>query len=223
MTVAHAVSAFIPASGDIIQGLNILDNLYEKVIYGTLPEGQDWIDHLDILDAVRIGSFGGLKKIQQYYPELLPGYVDVGIEKNSTDHKKAIELLQHNGLPRDVLVDHALNDSFVRINVPRRDGIRSFQLHRLKVEIGGVIFCPEPISEIQFSSINSIYDLYNQDTNLRNKNIEAFISEWDKRSNLKKLRQWWDAIPGVFQITSVGKVLAHSNAQRCDKSLPPLA
>lgn len=223
LTVAHAVSAFIPASRDIIQGLNVLDNLYGKVIYGTLPEGQDWIDHLDILDAVRIGSFGGLKKIQQYYPELLPGYVDLGIEKNSADHKKAIDLLQNNGLPRDILVDHALNDSFVRINVPRRDGIRSFQLHKLKVEIGGVIFCPEPISEVQISSINSIYDLYNQDTNLRNKNIEAFISEWDKRSNLKKLRQWWDAIPGVFQITSVGKVLAHSNAQRCDKSLPPLA
>ena len=48
------------------------------------------------------------------------------------------------------------------------------------------------------------------------------MEEWDKRENLKTLREWWDTIGNSIQVTSVGKVLAHSNAQRCDKNLPSL-
>jgi hypothetical protein len=48
------------------------------------------------------------------------------------------------------------------------------------------------------------------------------MEEWNKLPNLNKLREWWDNINIRIQLTSVGKVLAHSNAQRCDKNLPPL-
>jgi len=48
------------------------------------------------------------------------------------------------------------------------------------------------------------------------------MEEWNKQPNLSKLREWWDNINTGIQLTSVGKVLAHSNAQRCDKNLPPL-
>ena len=52
---------------------------------------------------------------------------------------------------------------------------------------------------------------------------EDFINEIEKRSSLRKLRGWWNALnTQSIQITSVGKVLAHSNAQRIDRSLPPL-
>lgn len=222
LTVAHAVSSFLPVSGDIIQGLDVLDDLFGKISYGKLPEGRDWLDHLDILDAVRLGSFGELKKMQQYYPERLPGYVDVGIEKNSGDYGKAIDLLKNNNLPEGILVDHVFNKGFVRVNVPKSEAISSFQIQRQIPCDGGMIIQSTPLYESQISSINSIYSLYSQDANLKNNNIKVFIEEWDKRVNLKILRGWWDSIPTVFQITSVGKVLAHSNAQRCDKSLPPL-
>jgi hypothetical protein len=53
-------------------------------------------------------------------------------------------------------------------------------------------------------------------------NIKLFMEEWDKKPNLKTLREWWDNIGATFKITTVGKVLAHSNAQRCNKNLPPL-
>ena len=36
------------------------------------------------------------------------------------------------------------------------------------------------------------------------------------------LKDWIEKIPNSFSITSVGKVLAHANAQRCDDKLPPL-
>lgn len=78
------------------------------------------------------------------------------------------------------------------------------------------------MTDTQKSVINSIYDLYSKDINIRNQNVKNFMEEWNKLPNLNKLREWWDNINIRIQLTSVGKVLAHSNAQRCDKNLPPL-
>ena len=90
LTVFHSVNYFFPASGIIQQGLNTLNDLFGKLFYSNLPVGSEWLDHLDILDAIRVSNFGGLKKIEQYYPEMLSGYIDIGIEKNSDDFNKAI-------------------------------------------------------------------------------------------------------------------------------------
>ena len=85
-----------------------------------------------------------------------------------------------------------------------------------------MITVQKSLSTGQVNALNSIYGLYKQDDKIRKENINFFMEEWDKRPNLKILREWWDNINTNFQITTVGKVLAHSNAQRCDKDLPPL-
>jgi hypothetical protein len=222
LTVSHAVSSFSPVSGDVHQGLDVLNDLFGKIFYGKLPTGNDWIDHLDILDAARLSSFGKMKKIQQYYPEALAGYVDVGIEKKSENHDKAIDILKSKNLPQTILVDHAFNGDFVRINVSNLNQISSLTLHQQIQHNDKMIILPIPLSEEQITAINSVYELYKQDGNIKQENIKLFMEEWDKRPNLKNLREWWDNIGASFQITTVGKVLAHSNAQRCDKNLPPL-
>lgn len=79
-----------------------------------------------------------------------------------------------------------------------------------------------PLSEQQKTAIKSIIELYVKDSKLKNDVEESFVSEWDKRNNLVLLRRWLEKIPNSFSITSVGKVLAHANAQRCDNKLPPL-
>jgi hypothetical protein len=222
LTVSHAITNFVLVSGDIRQGLSVLNDLFGKIFYRNLPVGNDWLDHLDILDAVRLSSFGNLKKIQQYYPEILVGYVDVGIEKKSENHDKAVEILKNNNLPQDILVEHAFNDNFTRINIPNKNQISSIKLPQLIPNNGSVIIVPISLSTEQVSAINSIYELYKQDDNIKQENIKLFMEEWDKKPNLKTLKEWWNGIGTSFQITSVGNVLAHSNAQRCDKNLPPL-
>lgn len=62
LTVTHAVKVFTPVSGDIHQGLDVLNDMFGKLFYSELPAGHAWIDHLDILNAVRLNQFGGLKK-----------------------------------------------------------------------------------------------------------------------------------------------------------------
>lgn len=222
LTVLHAVSNFMPVSGDIHKGLNVLNNLFGKLFYEKLPVGRDWLDHLDILDAVRLSTFGNLKKIQEYYPEQLTGYIDVGIERNSENYHKAIEILNNNNIPQDILITHVFNDNFVRLNISHKNGINSLSLHKQIVDGIKTKTISIPLSVKQINALNSIYELYKQDHNIKQENIKLFMEKWDKNTNLKMLKDWWDNLDVLIQITSVGKVLAHSNAQRCDKSLPPL-
>lgn len=222
LTAAHAVNSFVPLTGDILQGLDILDDLFGKISYGELPIGHEWIDHLDILDAVRLNPLGGFKKIRQYYSEVLPGYVDAGITKNSEDHGKAVELLKRNNIPADILIEHAINSDFFRLRIRNLDSIDELSVYHKVFNGEKLIDVQQKFSEEQKQAVRAIYELYSKDGNIRENNINVFMSEWDKRQNLKSLREWWDNIPSAFTITSVGKVLAHSNAQRCNKNLPPL-
>ncbi len=222
LTVLHAVTNFSPTSGDVHQGLSVLNDLFEKILYGKLPVGNDWFDHLDILDAVRIITLGKLKKMQQYYPVILAGYIEVGIEKKSENYDKAIEILKSKNIPQNILVDHAFNGDFVRINVPNKKQITSLSFQHVIQQNGKMMILPIPLSEEQMTAINSVYELYKQDDKIKQENIKSFMEEWDKKPNLKTLKEWWDGIGISVQITSVGKVLAHCNAQRCDKNLPPL-
>ncbi|MGX9418163.1 LPO_1073/Vpar_1526 family protein [Vibrio sp. WJH972] len=223
LTVAHAVGSFFPVAGDVYQGLDVLNDLFGKIMYGNLPNGQEWLDHLDILSAVRLSTFGQLKKIQQFYPETLSGYIDVGIEKNSDNHKKAVEILNVNNLPLGLLVDHSFNSSFQRLPISNRQQIKSLTLQQQFLHQGQLILTPVRLSQEQVDAINSVYDLYSNDGNQKQKNIDSFMVQWDKRANLKVLKDWWDNIPMILNITSAGKVLAHSNAQRCDNKLPPMS
>lgn len=223
LTVTHAINSFLPRSGDIHQGLDVLNELFGKILYSELPTGHDWLDHLDILDAVRLSPLGGLKKVEQYYPEQLLGYVDVGIEKNSENHNKAIEILKSCSLPTNILNEHALNSAFLRLPITSKKSIDEFFIIHQPIHYGGLTqVVQQKLSEEQKQAINSIYELYSNDGSVRQNNVSSFMIEWNKRPNLKILREWWDNISTGFTVTSVGKVLAHSNAQRCDKELPAL-
>ncbi|CAI4153857.1 conserved hypothetical protein [Alteromonas macleodii] len=222
LTCFHAVNTFLPVTGDIAQGLDLLDELFGKIFYGKLPVGRDWLDHLDILDAVRLSSFGGLKKIDQYYPEQLSGYVDAGIRKDSDNFAKAMEILNTNALPRNILVEHALNSEYVRLPVLAKHQIDSLTLIQQFPHAGQLMQRQVALTETQKQALYAIYDLYDSNADIKNENTKVLMELWDKRFNLKALKSWWNNLNVGIQITSVGRVLAHSNAQRCDKHLPPL-
>lgn len=224
LTVCHAVSRFVPVTGNITQGLGVLDSLFGKITYGDLPIGSAWLDQLDLLDAVRVSTFGNMKKIEQYYPERLTGYVDVGIKRQSDTHTKAVALLNQYSIPNDVLVPHDLDNDFVRINVPNKTSIRSIVIRKAMPFSGGYIpkTVETPLSDVQVHALESVYELYEQDSSKKQDNVKAFMEKWNGMAHLKALREWWDHIDLAFEITAVGRVLAHSNAQRCDNSLPPM-
>ncbi len=211
ITVFHSVSYFIPESGNMTEGLNVLDDLFGKVIYNTLPTDNKWLDHLDILDAVRISPFGGMKLLEDYWYKNFDGYFKNGIEENSEKHNEAREIFKKNGLGENCLVKNTINETYVKIAVLNRNRISNLSM----IDASG----NRPLTDYEKSALEKVYDLY--DGSKMSK--EDFIKEIEKYPNLKKLREWWNTLKDQsIQITSVGRVIAHSNAQRIDRSLPPL-
>ena len=222
LTIFHSLSHITPTTGHIQEGLEVLNDLYGKLLYRDLPQGVEWLDHLDILNAIRVNNLSNLKKIEKLYSEILHGYIDVGIDKKSDNFSKAIDILRVNKLPEEYLVDHMLNPGFVRINVPKKQAISSLTLLQLEIEHNESKLSRIPISHSQISALELIYSMYETDKNIRQENLNKFIEEWDKQPNLKTLRVWWNNLGVDIRLTSVGKVLAHANAQRCYKNFPPL-
>lgn len=117
LTVAHSVSYFIPVTGNIKDGIKILANLFDKITYDKLPKGSEWIEHLDILDAVRINHISSMKKINSIYSEIFSGYIAVGIDKSTENFQKANELISSANIPSDILMDHELRPGYVRLRI----------------------------------------------------------------------------------------------------------
>ena len=65
LTIVLAIINTIPASGNISEGLKVLNDLYAKLLICNLPERDAWIDNLNVVGAINIqsGSFNKLDKI----------------------------------------------------------------------------------------------------------------------------------------------------------------
>lgn len=214
LTVAHAVGSFIPMQETAKEGLQNLNQLFTRLIYEKLPEGVDWIDHLEVLGAIRINAFGSMKKISEYYTEKLNGYACIGIKKQSDNYMQAIDLLANIKLSQNVLIDNPFLEGYVYLPIYNKDAIRNMEF----VNANG----RRNLNEKEVDALYSIWDMYDTDDQLQDEVNKKFMDMWDSFEALKTVRIWWENISRGFSITSVGKVLAHTNAKRCDKGLPDL-
>lgn len=214
LTVAHSINRLIPVSGDLREGLQALNALFDKIYYTDLPLGMDWLDHLDVLGALRISRISSLKKIIDYYAERLSGYVCVGIQIESENYRKAIDILASANLNEGILRNNDLLEGYVRLPVRDREAITELWMNSMGVH--------RPILTNEIEALQNVWDMYTQEQALLEKVKAEFGIVWDSFKVLKEVRIWWDEIPCAFDITKVGTVLAHTNAKRCDSNLPDL-
>lgn len=215
LTIINTLESIKPAWGNVSEGLAILNRLYKKLEYMDLPMGIEWLEHLDALGAIRLSSgITTLKKFSEYYPGVLTGYACVGIKKGSEEHKKAVELLSTVNIGLSGLADNCFLDGYVRLEIVNKNHIDSLKI----ADSEGV----HNIRPDEKKIFDDIWNMYEKNSALQNKVSRAFIDEWDSFESLKKIHQWWDKIPTAFSITQIGRILAHTNAKRCDPSLPDL-
>ena len=200
LTLDYAISYFTPTSGYIKKGLSVLNELYGKFLYLPLPQGNDWIEHLDLLGTLRIIDFAPKRKFNEFIISRFEEYACVGIKKESQEHDLACELLSKNNISESVLVDNECLEGYVRLRYSTFNNIKP-----------------------QYQDcIKKIIDVYSNDNFLIKKAQDNFIKIWDSYDNLKVAKEWWDSNSYAFNITYMGRVLAQTNAKRIDPSLPSL-
>ncbi len=217
LTVEYAWEVVEPNSGVISEGLDVLDNIFSYLIYDELPMGTEWLEQLDVLNAIRIKDFSNFKKLEEYYGEKLDGYCCLGIKKDSEDYTKACELLKSINIS-NILIDNELNKEYVRLAINKKQQISDIKRVILNLKTGRNMEIP--LTENEKDILNKIYDMYETPINQEIK--DNFLNEIEKRPNLQKLRKWVNNINKSFSITPIGRVLAHANAQKCNKDFPPL-
>lgn len=221
LTMVYVVSKFIPASYDLIDGFNVLNELYGNIIFDcSLPSGDNWMEHLDLLSAIRLGAEGinKFKKLNEYMPSQLSKYLVSGIENDS---QKLIEIrkeFEQNNIPVNNIVNYPLKQNHVYLNLSY-DSIDHLEITK---GVGNGIVLKTLFSEQQKSVMKNIFPFLNKDesnnTVLKNKLMEV----WDTYPNLKNVKTWWDSLPYYFNITPVGVALANAFAQSKAPNVPSL-
>ena len=217
LTVIYAINRWTVTSGNITQGLNVMNDLFSSICYTPLSRGLDWAYHLDILNAARVSSVGKLKKFSEFYPNRFSGYTCVGIKKESEMYKTAVELITAANLPANLLIDHELNDGYVRLNV---NNIESINDITIPVMIKPNVFSLRKLTTPEIDALNQVWKLYSNDASMQNTVKNAFMKKWDTYDALKSVRLWWESLPNVIIITPIGKALAHANTQRLYPQVP---
>ena len=217
LTVYFAASAYSPVTASVDEGIKVLADLFDKMPCDHLPSGEDWMDALDIHDAVRISSLSSLKHYADYLFDTLKGYTICGFEADSDEEKQARRMLEDAGLPGSLLVEHELNPGYRRLFVRQVDDLSKASI-TTSTDSGGKV---RPLTDDQQDVLRSVFDMGSNDSrdDVIKENLEKKVLQYH---SLATLKDWWDAIPSVLRISSVGKCLANANARRLIPDLPDI-
>lgn len=222
LTIMYSITTFFPVTTLCKQGIYVLSNLFNKLEYMDLPSGSDWIEHLEILNTLRVNTISHFRRFEDYLPEKLPYYNHIGIKKESEDYKKALTLLSSVSLNNESLVTNDLMPDYVKFSFNQTENFDDVTLtHTVRIGNDNVQV-KLPITDDHKKVFNEVFMLYDKSDNTRKEYKRLFIEEWNKYKSLSIIQKWWNELPFSFDITHIGKVLAYTNAKRCDKDLPDL-
>ena len=214
LTLAFAIRTYIPNASDIQTGLMILNDFWGRLLYGNLPYGDQWLDHLDILGTIRLSLSSKLSRISQFIPGPLGGFCCVGIKEDSSNYANAVKLLKEAGMDERFLCrNELLNGYFI---IPT---VNEYLINTIQIYFNGNV---RAITEKEIETLRKIWNMYDNDSGKKKMVINSFMERWDSFENLKRVREWYDSIGPGFEITRVGAILAHINAKRCDPHIPDL-
>ena len=219
LSVVYALSKFSPVSVVLKEGLTVLNRLYAKIISDmSLPEGITWMEHMDLVSAIRLGSRGlnTFKKCEEYFPERLSQYFMSGLPKASDEYRDLEASFRSDSLGTNCLVPHPLRPGYMILSI--KPDIDSVVITRI---VSGRVL-QEPLNPAQKEVMSKAIDLM-AIIDLNNQEMKsAFWVEWEKYPVLSRIRKWWNDLPVHFEISPVGVALSNAYIHSKDPSIPCL-
>lgn len=221
LTLAYVVSNFVPTSESIRDCLKTLNEFYKSIVVHPLPTGKEWLDNLDILNAMRVSNIDilSLMKFNEYLEDIFSGTFR-GILKESDELESIKVQLNENGIPITILVENELDSRFMRLKLNRINEIENLRITQQVVRNDNVCNSKIPFTEKQKNVLKNIFNSSMLKGNYIEEIRKTFEKEIEKYPYILEVENWWNKIPGSFNITPVGKVLAHANAKRLYPAIP---
>ena len=217
LTLFHAFDMFAPRLGwgtTVLDALKVFDDLFGKILQQIKDVDYDWVEHLSMVDAVRILQVSAFTETKGVFVRSFGGALCAGIAKGSEAFGRAQTILSEAGLPASALCDNELLADHVRLNVFDLDDLSDIVLMRDDVEI--------PLTDNYRKAFTDIKALYETDAKVLNDVKKKFVELLEAHLNIKKAMELRDSCKTCFKITPAGRVLAHVNARLLDRSLPEL-
>lgn len=211
MTLFYILKNIVPSSPNVFAGLKTINDLIHPLLSPPLPTGSHWIEHLSLLNAVRITPAIRITRLDDYYAMQTDGYVCIGIRENSPQHMQAKELLKKVNIGEEILIPNELLPGYVRIPVSSKMFISQWVLSNGKEK--------HHITPEERQTILSIFDLYEKNADLQLQVSRNFKSKFSQFEDLTKAGEWWNQIPVYFSPTLVGTVLAVLNGKRYNSDI----
>lgn len=215
LTTLYLAQSFTPVSGNIKNGIKSLACLFDALPFNLLPTGREWIDDLDMLDALRYSDIASLVPFVDRQFVLLNGYTICGVKTGSDDEAEARDKLAEVGLPTELLVEHELNPGYKRLPLRYINNLEDFSLYSPSDSSTNHM----DLNDDQIEALRYICNL--SKGNSRHEVIkENLKKELLRYPSLATLIDWWDSIRLVLRLTSAGKCLASANVRRLMPELP---
>lgn len=204
LTIVYTMSKIIPVASNVDLALQNFDEVYKKLLNGNiLPLGEEWMEHLDMLSAIRMNAkgIGAFNKMEAFFPKVMDQFIVTGLPSDSEDLYKIIIDLRNNGIPTDIIIDNPLVKGNKIINPLVSDTEKIMFISHYS----GQSVEKKP-NEQQILTIKRAMQKF-RELEGTNKPIDEFWCRWNSFPNLKNIREWFNQLPVLFNVTAIGRAL----------------
>lgn len=200
---------------NLSSSINLIDETYSKVMNKSLPVGNAWLEHLDILKAIRLypPMISYETKFENYIDKIFKNCFIAGIKKDSKEYNDAINICNRERL-YNIFVENELLDGYIKLFFDNRKDIDKLYFILNEKNI--------PLTSSQKEAVNAIFDMYDCSDNVRNILHKKILDEALKKEHIMKVAEWFDSIRQSLSLTMVGRVLAHSNVKEIIPGVPDM-
>lgn len=201
------------------EGLGIINKLYNNILdRKTLPSNDDWMEHLDLLSAIRISphNIAHFKKLDDFIPIMFRKYLVSGVLEDSDECNNIKDDFVKCGIPTSCIIPHPLKPNYMQLN-------NSFNVDdmRMITRIDSTV-TETPLNPQQKEAMKKAINILRKDESNDSTLKSRIVSEWDKRPMLKEVHSWWNSLTDHFTITLVGMALANAHIQSKSPNIPSL-
>lgn len=217
LIITYAITYIYPITEVFEERLRMYENIFANVLgKNPLPENERWYEDLDMLQIIRLNpqGVGRFLKMKDYIATRFKRQMVEGMSKNDPSFQRIKQNLTSLGIPPQIFITHPLREGYEILDIPEH--IEDMRI----IECRGTIQIFRELNHAQIIAIENAAKSINVDASQNNELKDKLIGKWNSFPTLKRITEWWDAIPLLFSITSAGKALANAYIRSKYPELP---